>query len=551
MPVLNWIGKETIVNHHKNIPYCVLNHKYSYDSAGQHEEKNDSENMIIHGDNLYALKSLLPSFQNRIKCIYIDPPYNTGNKDWCYNDNVDSPLFQKWLKETLSKDENDRNIDPDDLTRHDKWLCMMYPRLRLMQQLLSDDGAIFISIDDNEINNLKLLCDEIFGSRNYIATITVVVKTEGRRYGAFAKSHEYILVYAKNIALTQLNEIQVEGSDYRYYDDQGGFNLKGLRNRNVRAFNSKNRPNLRYPFYVDVNSIDKDNFMRISTTPQPGYKEVWASTVDGLESVWRWGIETATKHISELTAQLGTNNEIRIFQKERKLTQTPKTVWTDKQFNSIVGTRELDAIFKDKNEDFVFPHPKPLSLIQQILTIGADSDSIVLDSFSGSGTTAHALLLNNLIDEGNRKFILIEMMNYADTITAERIKRVIDGYDDKEGITSSFSYYELGEPLLNDGLINENIDIDLIRQYVFYSETKNSNPCCSEEGYYLGVSDSTAYYFCYEKENIVALDNALLNTIKPGFDNYVIYADVCYIPDAYLKEHNIVFKKIPRDLRRF
>ena len=171
MPVLSWIGKEKIVNHHKSIPYCTLKRKYSYDKDGQHEEDNGSENMIIHGDNLYALKALLPQYEGMIKCIYIDPPYNTGNKDWCYNDNVDHPLFKKWLEETLNSKESERYVHADDLSRHDKWLCMMYPRLVLLQRLLSENGAIFISIDDNEQANLKLICDEIFGSNNFVSNI--------------------------------------------------------------------------------------------------------------------------------------------------------------------------------------------------------------------------------------------------------------------------------------------------------------------------------------------------------------------------------------------
>ena len=282
MPTLNWIGKDKVVNHHLEVPFHVLERQYSFDAEGCHAEDNGSENMIIHGDYLLALKSLLPKYEGKIKCIYIDPPYNTGNESWVYNDNVNDPQMQRWLHQVVGK-------EGEDLSRHDKWLCMMYPRLKLLQRLLAEDGVIFISIDDNEQANLKLICDEIWGSKNYIDRVTVIVKPEGRRYGFFAKTHENILVYAKNIAQAELNEIEVEGKTYDYFDEKGGFCLKGLRNRNVRAFNATNRPNLRYPFFVNINDVDENGLSVVSVYPKEGYVEVWAQTIDGLESVWRWG----------------------------------------------------------------------------------------------------------------------------------------------------------------------------------------------------------------------------------------------------------------------
>ena len=164
MPTLHWIGKEKVVNHHQEVPYRVLEHKYGFRDGEQSAEDTGSGNMIIHGDNLEALKSLLPKYQGKINCMYIDPPYNTGNEKWVYNDNVNEPHIKKWLGEVVG-------TEGEDLSRHDKWLCMMYPRLALLQKLLKEDGAIFISIDDNEQANLKLLCDEIFGARNYVATL--------------------------------------------------------------------------------------------------------------------------------------------------------------------------------------------------------------------------------------------------------------------------------------------------------------------------------------------------------------------------------------------
>ncbi len=213
MPTLHWIGKDKVVNHHMDVPFKVLEHKYHFEDGVQTapptEDKAGGEagNKIIHGDNLEALKALLPEYEGRIKCIYIDPPYNTGNEGWVYNDNVNDPKIKKWLGQVVGKES-------EDLSRHDKWLCMMYPRLKLLHKLLADDGAIFMSIDENEVTSLRCFCNEIFGEANYISTITVIVKPEGRRYGYFAKTHEYILVFAKKVSDLFLNEIEVEGSKY-------------------------------------------------------------------------------------------------------------------------------------------------------------------------------------------------------------------------------------------------------------------------------------------------------------------------------------------------
>lgn len=534
---LKWIGKEKVVNHHNDVPYHVLEKQWT------HGEDTNTENMVIHGDNLLALKSLLPRYEGKIKCIYIDPPYNTGNEGWCYNDNVNDPRIKKWLGEVVGK-------EGEDFTRHDKWLCMMYPRLKLLHKLLSNEGVIFISIDDNELYNLKALCDEIFGANNYIDRITVIVKTEGRRYGAFAKTHENMLVYAKHLHLFEANQIKIEGKDFKFRDERGGFNLQGLRNRNVRAFNSNNRPNLRYPFYVLENTA-KDGIYDVSLDIESGGIEVWAQTIEGLESVWRWGRDKARADVQELCATRGKDGQYRIFQKVRNITETAKTVWFDKEYTSIFGTKEIKEIFDGES---VFDFPKPSALIERILEISMDENSVVLDSFAGSGTTAHAVLNLNKKDGGNRKFILVEMCDYADTITAERVKRVIDGYGEGkstiEGTGGSFSYYELGPALMKDGVLNEEVGADKIREYVFYTETKQQVQA-SDEMYKLGEAYGVAYYFCYEKDRIVTLDRALLRSIKTKAESYVIFADTCTLSAAELERYHITFKKIPRDIARF
>lgn len=543
MPTLHWIGKEKVINHHMDVPFKVLEHSYGFDNGKQSDKETKSGNKIIHGDNLEALKALLPEYEGKIKCIYIDPPYNTGNENWVYNDNVKDPKILKWLGQVVGKES-------EDLSRHDKWLCMMYPRLKLLHKLLADDGAIFISIDENEMTNLKFICSEIFGESNFIAAITVIVKPEGRRYGFFAKTHEYILVFSKKASELDLNEIEVEGTKYTYFDEKGGFNLKGLRNRNVKSFNSKNRPNLRYPFYVNSNSPDSNGLFEVSVDPIDGWVEIMASTVDGLESVWRWGKDKARNQKSDLTAYLGNDNEIRIFQKERKLTQTAKTTWDNKSFHSIRGTKEITELLGKS----VFDFPKPEMLLRQILTIGTNEEDIILDSFAGSGTTAHAVLNLNKQDGGNRQFIIIETEQYAETVTSERIKRVINGYNDNEGTGGSFDFYELGQPLFNEeGNLNESVGIEKIRSYVWYTETKMAfvEPENSDNKHFLGKKDETAYYFNYEPTEVTTLNHDFLATIKFKSEQYVIYADNCLLTKEFMSKHNIIFKKIPRDITRF
>ena len=372
-----------------------------------------TENLYIEGDNLEVLKLLQESYLGAVKMIYIDPPYNTGSDSFVYPDNysMDKADYEEQIG---MYDENGNVVFRENNTSnprfHSDWCSMLYARLMLSRNLLREDGAIFISIDDNEIENLKKICDEIYGSENFVAQITVIVKPEGRRYGAFAKAHEFLLVYAKNISKLQLNEIEVEGSEYRYYDKVGGFNLKGLRNRNVQAFNSTNRPNLRYPFYADMNHPDANGLFPVTPVETAGWQRIDASVIDGLESVWRWGKEKALAQKDDLVAYKGNDGQIRIFQKERKLTQTPKTLWAGKEFISNKGTKELAEILGKG----IFDFPKPLELIKNIVTIGSNDADIVLDFFSGSATTAHAVMQRNIEDNGSRKFILIQLPEKID-----------------------------------------------------------------------------------------------------------------------------------------
>lgn len=317
----------------------------------------DSENIYIEGDNLDALKLLQETYLGKVKMIYIDPPYNTGN-DFIYEDDFSQKAADYAENSGQTDEEENRLVQNSESNGrfHTDWLNMIYPRLKIAKDFLSDNGLIFISIDDNEVDNLRKICDEIFGSRNFLALLTVIVKTEGRRYGGFAKTHEQVVIYSKNIDQVELNEIDVPGKKFQFYDDLGGFNIQELRNQNARAFNSSNRPNLRYPFYVDLSIMDKNGFSKVYLQNDGTLIEVYPITINGYESVWRWGRnEKASKQLSDLVARKGTDGIIRIYQKMRKLTEMPKTVLMDKDFISIKGTRELQNLLGVG----IFDFPKP------------------------------------------------------------------------------------------------------------------------------------------------------------------------------------------------
>ncbi len=518
MPTLHWIGKEKVINHHQDVPYKILEPQYTF-SNGKEDKTPTSENKIIHGDNLEALKSLLPEYEGKIKCIYIDPPYNTGNEGWVYNDNVNHPKLKKWLGQVVGKES-------EDLSRHDKWLCMMYPRLKLLHKLLADDGAIFISIDDNEQANLKLLCDEIFGVGNFITNLIWQKRKGGGNDSSFiATDHEYLFVYVKN-KKSQNEKWRVDYEEeylkrYKYEDEKGRY-----------YFDTLSRPGLNNPIIYDVEcpdgSIIKDGTWQISKSTFD--KELKSGEVDFIKNK---------------------NDGYTVVRKVR--------VPTGKVFRSIINdvtnknaADEMLDVFNDKKG---FSTPKPTKLIDKVLKLSTDKNSIILDSFAGSGTTAHAVLNLNKEDGGNRKFILVEMEDYANTITAERVKRVIKGYGTGtkkvEGTGGDFTYYELGKPLfLDNELLNEEVGTEKIEEYVWYTETKEHYKP-KEEPYLLGTKNDAAYYFYYEKDRLTTLDESFLRTLKTKASQYIIYADLCLLDEKLMDKYHIVFKKIPRDISRF
>ena len=512
MPTLDWIGKDKVINHHFDVPYRVLDEKYSYG--------DESENMIIHGDNLSALKSLLPKYEGRIRCIYIDPPYNTGNEGWVYNDNVNDPRIKKWLGEVVGS-------EGEDLSRHDKWLCMMYPRLKLLQRLLSDNGVIFISIGDDEFASLKIICDEIFG-QNHIATFVWKSRAKPSNTGV-AKVNpqndaEYILCYGKSSsALFRLVKSGKERS-YPHHDEDGNYRLQTIlkSNRGERK--------------RDTMTFELDGYRPPST-------KRWQAGEDTIRDLYAR---------NRITFQTG-EPMLKYYEHEENDESSPFYCFVCREDSSTAenGKKLLNTILGNQHG---FDTVKPIEIIKYLLSHTIENDDIVLDSFAGSGTTAHAVLNMNKQDGGNRRFILIEMMDYADSITAERVKRVIDGYGEGKkatpGTGGGFAFYELGETLLNGEYLNENVPLAKIREYVYFTETKQAVTDKADEPYFLGENYGTAYYFYYDKNEVTTLDRDFLHTVKTKADSYVIYADKCILSDEELDALHITFKKIPRDITR-
>ena len=639
MPSLDWIGKKKVVNHHLEVPFRVLEKKYDFYAEGGESlplspagkpsfatpsPKGDTplktpENRIIHGDNLEALKSLLPEYEGRIDCIYIDPPYNTGNEGWVYNDNVNDPRIKKWLGEVVGKES-------EDFTRHDKWLCMMYPRLKLLQKLLSEKGAIFISIDDNEEANLKLICDEIFGSGNFVANIswqrTYSMRNDSKGIPAEA---ENIIVYSKTPDWEPNKLPRTAEMDSKYKNPDNDIN-GAWQNTSAFAPGAVTHQGMVYaiqhPFTGEMIYPTKTACWRYQQDAMLEYMNGWCQYKledlhDEEERAKVCGIskDEVRKNVKAIVLSKSLEESKKEAEAVYKRGQWPRFYFTSNGNGGIRRKTYLENVegkpatnlwlFKDVghtdeakkeilsifNGNAVFDTPKPTRLIERILQIATDKDSIILDSFAGSGTTAHAVLNMNRKDGGRRRFILIEMMDYAKTITAERVKRVIKNFEkekqtdlfasndahekekrsplglSKSACYESFSFYELGEPLLINNLLNEKVDTQTIREYIWFTETGRKIPdeipkqvrgdghaelvSASENQYFLGCNYGAAYWFYYEKEKATTLDIDFLSTIKGKYEQYIIYADICLIPQDLLQKNNIIFKKIPRDIKKF
>ena len=411
-----------------------------------------TENMIIEGDNLEVLKLLQKAYLGKVKMIFIDPPYNTGN-DFIYPDNYTESL-QTYLEYTGQVDAEGKkfstNTDTDGRF-HSKWLTMMYPRLYLARNLLRDDGVIFISIDDNEVVNLRKICDEIFGEENFIGLFVINASPSAIDYGHIAKMHDYALFYARSIDDTETVPLAEQDKEFKYEDETGPFNIYPLYNGNV-AFNPKTRPNLYYPFYLNPSSKIGEAFYELALEPRSGWVQVYpvVSRKDSIQRVWRWGKELSRQHLNkEIVGYKTEDGEYRVVQKSRHTGKVIRSLQLDKDVSTRRGTAEVEQLLGSK----AFPFPKPTELIRRFVSVSTDTDGIVLDFFSGSGTTAHAVMKQNAQDGGKRRFILVQLPErtvhkdlptIAD-IARERVRRVIKQLDETDA-----GRLDLGAPNAQD-----------------------------------------------------------------------------------------------------
>lgn len=536
MPTLNWIGKEAVEKHHLEIPYRLLEYDNSL-SAGDKE----SGNLLIQGDNLHALKALLPYYAGKVKCIYIDPPYNTGNENWRYNDNVNAPEIKKWLNEFVGK-------EGEDLTRHDKWFCMMYPRLQMLKKLLRKDGIIFVSIDDNEQANLKILLDEVFGKNNFIANIMWQkihsVKNDAKYLSV---NHDFILLYARNINNVKINLLP-----------------RSLK-MNARYKNPDNDP--RGPW--------QSGDLVANETRKEGNYDVVGPTGKifnvPADKHWVYSKSNLLKMIEENRIWFGKTGSS-FPRKKRFLSEVQQgkkadTWWISEEVgHNQEAKREIKKILQIDNQ--TFPTPKPIRLIKRILHLATDKNSIILDSFAGSGTTCHSLLELNKEDGGNRKAILVELEeDIAKNVTAVRLSKVINGFEVQKhngttervaGLGGGFRYCKLSEPLFDRyGKVGDGVTFKQLAYHIFFSETgvplkENSKLDTPLIGKYRG----TTYYLLFNGilgDKSVNGGNVLTSKVLESLPKYkgdkIFFGMAIRLSNARLKKENIVFKQIPVEIK--
>jgi adenine-specific DNA-methyltransferase len=535
MPTLNWIGKEAVVKHHKEVPFRLLEPvpKLSCGSV-------ESGNLIVQGDNLHALKALLPRYAGQVKCIYIDPPYNTGNEGWVYNDNVNSPEIRRWLGTVVGK-------EGETLDRHDRWLCMMYPRLVLLKQFLRDDGAIFVSIDDNEAGNLRTLMDEVFGARNFVtAFIWRKVDSPNDNKVPLTPDHEYVLSYARHKDGLKLAQMSAPGiiAAYGRVDEQGHRYRDRLLKKNGRNSLRRDRPTMYFPLTA------------------PDGNDVYPTHDNGEEARWAMGKDGVARHQAAGTL---------VWKQRRRQGQTvwePYTreyapgdprrpypsIWAD-----LPTMRQAKAFLRDVfNTADLFDTPKPVELVERILGMMNDPSALVLDSFAGSGTTAHAVLKQNAEDGGNRRYVLIEMDEaIATRVAAERIKKVAEGYtpeggDPVDGLGGSYQFCRLSaEPLFNaEGQIRSDVSFAQLAEFVWFAET-GTGYSGSANSPLLGEHEGRGLYLLYNgilRDKSIAGGNVLTGSVFDALPKVsgpkVIYAAANRM-GARARREGITFKQTP------
>ena len=564
MAKLHFEGKQHIYAHHMTVPVRALVPVAAKSvaplgaaSAAGGAPPPDG-NLIIHGDNLLALKSLLPRYEGRVNCIYIDPPYNTGNEGWVYNDRVNSPLMRGWLAENGP-------VDGEDLLRHDKWLCMMWPRLHLLHALLADDGVIFVSIDDNEQHHLRMLLDEIFGEENFVADI-VWQHRHGRSNNAklISNQREHIIFYRKSDAISRIRTIRDEQLDETYSNPDNDPRGAWVSSSYVNPATKEQRPNLVYSVL----------------NPRTG------GVVDHPTHAWKYSRVVHEEHVKDDRLWWGANGDMRYPRLKNFLSESNAKgivpvdlLLADVAGTTDEGTRELQAAFQSSNVDF--NNPKPTKLIRKLIAISegnSGKDSLVLDSFAGSGTTAHAVLALNKEDGGNRRFILVECEDYADTTTAERVRRVISGVpgardaDLRDGLGGEFTYCELGGPIDMELMLTGEGELpsyESLAAYLLLTATgrsagEGSLAAKNDDGLFHST-DATDYYLLYQpdaewlegEDGILRLSGAkriaaaLQGSESPDGRrrNAVVFGVGRYIKQDDLTPMGITFCQIPYETR--
>ena len=549
MPTLDFKGKQHIYAHHLAVPYRPL-----VADASRSVSSSDSAdgNLIIHGDNLHALKALLPRYAGRVDCIYIDPPYNTGNEGWTYNDNVNSPLMREWIRANSP-------VDGEDLERHDKWLCMMWPRLQLHKELLADDGAIFVSIDDNEQHHLRMMMDEIFGAENFVANITWQHRY-GRSNNAklFSNQREHVVLYRKSDKLSHIRVRRDERLDGTYENPDNDPRGSWISSSYVNPATKERRPNLAYPII----------------NPHTGAR------IEHPTHAWKYSYETHSMHVRDDRLWWGKNHNLKYPRLKNFLSESEEKgivpidlILADVAGTTDEGTRQLQSVFQESVD---FNNPKPTRLVQNLIAIAegvkSSKNSIILDSFAGSGTTAHAVLALNKEDGGNRRFILVECEDYADSITAERVRRVIKGVPDardaslREGLGGSFAYCELGDPIDEEGMLTaESLPSRAaLAAYLLHvsSGMSSGGADFADEGAdgLFHQSETTSYYLLYrpDREWLQGSEGMLSEgrarrieaAIKPSGRKAVVFAPGKYMGQRDLTAMGITFCQLPYEIYR-
>lgn len=554
MPTLQFKGKNIIWNHHLSVPYHSL--EEIEDLNFKADQSNG--NLIVEGDNLIALKALLPKYAGQVKCIYIDPPYNTGKEEWVYSDKVNSPLIQDWLNKTVSK---------EDLTKHDKWLCMMVPRLKLLKELLRKDGVIFISLDNNEAFNFKQVADEIFGEENFLGVVVLQTATDNNPT-QIATEHEYIFSYAADKEFQETWTAISEGAEkiqekYTELKSEHEDDLEKIQ-KELRVWIKENTESLdKVTHYDNVDAKGVFHDGDVANTKFGGYEyevlhPVTKKPCKIPEKGFRFPETTMKVLIKKDNIMFGDDETTLIKPKKRLETVTARLrsiIYEDGR----AATKELETLF---HKDF-FKNPKSPKILKKLFEYSTEENDIILDSFAGSGTTGQAVMELNRQDGGYRQFVLVQMTeaseqepdkNICKDKTRERIKKVIEAYDFKDG----FKYLRVGSPIDPETMLDGDLPTyQQFAEYVYYLATGGHLADKSKvdaSKHFVGMEGGQAVYLIYEQDmdklTRLALTLQIAESIvkhSPG-KRRVVFAPSCFLDEEYMSAMQIEFVSVPYNL---